>query len=109
MPRIFAYIVHKAGVADDSAAELLAAARKIDAAASPTAIVTGWGPDLDAACESSALFLRRDLEDRQRSARLSQRRTGSQGAGERSAAAAASCWSRTIISASILRRGFPSS
>ena len=28
MPRIFAYIVHKAGVADDSALELLAAARK---------------------------------------------------------------------------------
>ena len=34
MARIFAYIVHKDGVADDSAAELLAAAKKIDAAAS---------------------------------------------------------------------------
>ena len=33
MARIFAYIVHKAGVADDSAAELAAAAKKIDAAA----------------------------------------------------------------------------
>ena len=54
MPRIFAYIVHKSGVADDSAAELLAAARKIDAAASPTAIVTGWGADLDAVCEVAA-------------------------------------------------------
>ena len=31
MARIFAYIVHKAGVADDSAAELAAAAKKIDA------------------------------------------------------------------------------
>ena len=41
MARIFAYIVHKAGVADDSAFELAAAARKIDPAASPTAIVTG--------------------------------------------------------------------
>jgi electron transfer flavoprotein alpha subunit len=52
MARIFAYIVHKGGVADDSAAELAAAARKIDAAASPTAILTGWGTDLDAACNS---------------------------------------------------------
>jgi len=52
MARIFAYIVHKAGVPDDSAAELLAAARKIDAAQSPTAVVTGWGADLDAVCEA---------------------------------------------------------
>jgi len=52
MPRIFAYIVHKGGVADDSAAELAAAAQKIDAAQSPAAVVTGWGPDLDAVCES---------------------------------------------------------
>jgi electron transfer flavoprotein alpha subunit len=52
MARIFAYIVHKAGVADDSAAELVAAARKIDPAASPTAIVTGWGADLDAVCSN---------------------------------------------------------
>jgi electron transfer flavoprotein alpha subunit len=51
MPRIFVYIVHKAGVADDSAAELLAAAAKIDAAP-PVAVVTGWGADLDAVCES---------------------------------------------------------
>jgi len=52
MPRIFAYIVHKAGVADDTAAELPVAARKIDAAAPVTAIVTGWGADLDKVCES---------------------------------------------------------
>ena len=52
MPRIFAYIAHKGGVADDSAAELVAAARKIDAAASPTAILTGFGPELDTACGS---------------------------------------------------------
>ena len=32
-PRIFAYIVHKDGVADDTAAELAVAARKIDAEA----------------------------------------------------------------------------
>jgi electron transfer flavoprotein alpha subunit len=52
MPRIFAYIVHKDGVADDTAAELLAAAKKIDPAQSPTALATGAGPALDAVCES---------------------------------------------------------
>jgi len=50
MARIFAYIVHRGGVADDTAAELAAAARKIDAAATPTAVVTGWGPELDRVC-----------------------------------------------------------
>jgi electron transfer flavoprotein alpha subunit len=50
--RIFAYIVHKAGVADDSAAELLAAAKKINSTASPTAVVTGWGAEVDAVCDS---------------------------------------------------------
>jgi electron transfer flavoprotein alpha subunit len=54
MPRIFAYIVHKSGVVDDSAAELIAAARAIDPASSPTAILTGWGPDFDLACKSLA-------------------------------------------------------
>jgi len=52
MARIFAYIVHKNGVADDSAAELASAARKIDAAQAPVAVVTGWGGELDAVCES---------------------------------------------------------
>jgi electron transfer flavoprotein alpha subunit len=52
MARIFAYIVHKGGAVDDTAAELAAAARKIDAAAFPTAVVTGWGTELDAVCES---------------------------------------------------------
>jgi electron transfer flavoprotein alpha subunit len=52
MARIFAYIVHKGGVVDDSAFELAAAARKIDPTASLTAIVTGWGSDLDAACKT---------------------------------------------------------
>ena len=47
MARIFAYIAHKNGVADDSAAELAAAARKIDPVALPTAIVTGFGADLE--------------------------------------------------------------
>ncbi len=52
MARIFAYIVHKGGVADDSDVELAAAAKKTDAGASPIAVVTGWGPELDAVCES---------------------------------------------------------
>jgi electron transfer flavoprotein alpha subunit len=53
MARIFAYIEHKGGVADDSAVELVAATKKIDAAAAPTAVLTGWGKDVDAV--SSAL------------------------------------------------------
>ncbi|MGB7823354.1 MAG: electron transfer flavoprotein subunit alpha/FixB family protein, partial [Candidatus Sulfotelmatobacter sp.] len=52
MARIFTYIVHKDGVPDDSAFELATAARMIDATAPPTAIVIGWGADLDAACRS---------------------------------------------------------
>lgn len=57
MAQIFAYIIHKNGAVDDSAAELLAAAKKIDAAAIPTAIVTGAGAELDTACTVvSALF-----------------------------------------------------
>jgi electron transfer flavoprotein alpha subunit len=54
MPRIFAYIVHKSGIVDDSAAELLAAASAIDPTSPPTAILTGWGPDFDLACKSLA-------------------------------------------------------
>jgi electron transfer flavoprotein alpha subunit len=52
MARIFCYIVHRAGVPDDSAFELAAAARKIDPSASPTAILTGGGADLDVACNA---------------------------------------------------------
>ena len=52
MTRIFAFIIHKAGVADDSAAELIAAAKKIDAAVVPTAIVAGCGADLDTVCNN---------------------------------------------------------
>ncbi len=51
--RIFAYIAHKAGVVDDTAAELFAAAKKIDPAATPTAIVVGSGAELDAVCKTS--------------------------------------------------------
>ena len=52
MARIFAYIVHKGGIADDSAVEVPAVAARIDPAQQPTAIVTGWGADLDKVCES---------------------------------------------------------
>jgi len=47
MARIFAYVEHRKGTADDSALELAAAAKKLDTIASLTAIVTGWGADLD--------------------------------------------------------------
>ena len=52
MSRIFAYIPHKGGVTDDSAAELLAAAARIDAAQPAAAVVMGWGSDLDKVCQS---------------------------------------------------------
>ena len=52
MARIFAYILHKDGVVDDSVASFVTAAKKIDASATPVAIVTGWGTSLDAACET---------------------------------------------------------
>ena len=51
MACVFVYVMHKAGVADDSVAELLAAAQKIDSGASPSAIAAGWGPDLDCVCD----------------------------------------------------------
>ncbi len=54
MAQIFAYIAHKGGVLEDSAAELAVAAKKIDASAEVTAIVTGSGGDLDKACEGAA-------------------------------------------------------
>src|SRR5579862_9029522 len=52
MPQICIYIAQKNGVADDCATELAAAARKIDPAASIIAILSGFGPELDAACIS---------------------------------------------------------
>ncbi|MBV9085904.1 MAG: electron transfer flavoprotein subunit alpha/FixB family protein, partial [Acidobacteriaceae bacterium] len=48
--RIFAYIQHKAGVPDDSAAELAAAAKKIGASA--VAVVAGSGSDVDLVCDT---------------------------------------------------------
>ena len=50
--QIFTYMIHKAGVADDSTMELIAAAGKIDPDAKVTAIVTGSGADLDQVCNT---------------------------------------------------------
>ena len=50
--RIFAYVTHKGGVPDDCAAELFAAAKKLDPSASPTAIVSGSVAEADRACEA---------------------------------------------------------
>jgi len=54
MAQLFAYITHKNGVLDDSAAELAVAAAKIDAGGPISAIVTGAGSDLEAACQAAA-------------------------------------------------------
>jgi len=56
MNRIFAYIVQRAGMIDDTAAELAQAARKIDASQTPIAVVTGSGTALDMACDSLRSF-----------------------------------------------------
>lgn len=54
MAQFFAYIVHKKGAADDSAYELINAAKKIDSSAAVTAIVTGSGGDLDKVADEVA-------------------------------------------------------
>jgi electron transfer flavoprotein alpha subunit len=54
MADIYAYITHKNGVADDSALELIVAAKKIDAGAAVTAIVTGAGGELDQVADAVA-------------------------------------------------------
>ena len=53
MAQLFAYIAHKQGALDDSAAELAVAAARLSA--DPvTAIVTGSGAELDTACQAAA-------------------------------------------------------
>ena len=52
--QVFAYIVHKNGVADDTALELISAARAIYPDAPLTALVTGSGADLDTLCNDLA-------------------------------------------------------
>ena len=46
----FAYIIHKDGVPDDTALELISAARKLDPDASVAAVIAGVGAELDAVC-----------------------------------------------------------
>ena len=52
MSRIFVCIAHRNGVAEDTAAELVSAARAIDPSVAPTALVAGHGRDIDTVCES---------------------------------------------------------
>ncbi len=48
--QVFAYIIHKDGVVDDSALEMVAAARELNPDASTTAVVAGAGAELEAVC-----------------------------------------------------------
>jgi electron transfer flavoprotein alpha subunit len=52
--QLFAYIVHKNGLVDDSAVELAKAAGKLDPEASVTAVVTGSGTELEAVSNAVA-------------------------------------------------------
>lgn len=52
--QVFAYIIHKDGVPDDTALELIAAARRLDPDASVAAIVAGTGAKLDGVCNDLA-------------------------------------------------------
>ena len=54
--QVFAYIIHKDGVADDTALELIAAAGKLDPDARVTAVVAGAGSELDSVCNEAASF-----------------------------------------------------
>ena len=54
MGEVFAYIKHAQGVADDSALELIVAAKKIVPGVPVTAVVTGSGADLDKVCTQMA-------------------------------------------------------
>jgi len=56
MPRrIYVYILHSQGAIDDTALEVITAARRIDPDASITAVVAGSGSDLDAACDQASM------------------------------------------------------
>lgn len=54
--QIFAYINHTSGFVDDTTAEIITAAQKIDSDAVPTAIVVGDGDGLEKACAQAAAF-----------------------------------------------------
>jgi len=48
--QVFAYIIHKDGVPDDTALEMIAAARRLDPDALVAAVVAGTGAKLDGVC-----------------------------------------------------------
>ena len=52
--QVFAYIIHKNGIVDDTALELITAAKKLNPDASVMAVVAGTGADLDTVCEDVA-------------------------------------------------------
>ncbi|MBW2247328.1 MAG: electron transfer flavoprotein subunit alpha/FixB family protein [Deltaproteobacteria bacterium] len=52
--QVFAYIIHKDGVADDTVLELIAAAGKLDPDALVTAVVAGAGSEIDSVCNEVA-------------------------------------------------------
>ena len=52
--QVFAYIIHKDGLLDDTALEMIAAAEKLDPDASITAVVAGDGAELNAVCNEVA-------------------------------------------------------
>jgi electron transfer flavoprotein alpha subunit len=54
MTDIYAYITHRHGAVNDSALELVTAAKKIDSETSVSAIVTGKGPELDQVADEMA-------------------------------------------------------
>lgn len=52
MNPIFVVALHKAGVPDDGVGELISAAKAIDPGSTPTALVCGYGPELESACNA---------------------------------------------------------
>jgi electron transfer flavoprotein alpha subunit len=54
--QVFAYIIHKEGVLDDTALEMISAAGQLGIDAPITAVVAGAGAELDAVCNEVASF-----------------------------------------------------
>ena len=54
--QVFAYIIHKDGVADDTALELITAAKQLDPDVRVTAVVAGVGRELDSVCHKVACY-----------------------------------------------------
>ena len=52
--KVFVFVTHNAGRADDSAPELAAAAGRFFPGCTPTALLAGSGPSLEAACRDAA-------------------------------------------------------